>query len=98
MLSEEKSSLEAELSECRQQLELVQCDSGVNKELRMLRGLVRSLQEQLTASQAKHQRLMMKRSQQCRLLIDEVHDVHKMLTPCPLIIFNATSCATEKVP
>jgi len=47
-------------------------DGDVANELRLLRGMVRSLEEELSTSQAKHQRLMMKRNKQCRLLIDEV--------------------------
>jgi len=45
----------------------------------MLRGMVRSLEEERQTSQAKCQRLMMKRSQQCRLLMDEVSSVSQQL-------------------
>jgi len=47
-------------------------DVDAANELRMLRGVVRGLEEELATSQAKHQRLMMKRTKQCRLLIEEV--------------------------
>ena len=71
LLAKEKDALEAEFRDYRQQME-ISADDVVAKELRMLRGMVRSLEEERQASQAKHQRLMMKRSKQCRLLIDEV--------------------------
>jgi len=66
-----KDALDAEFRDYRQQIEMT-IDSDAAEELRMLRGMVRSLEDELTASQAKHQRLMLKRSKQCRLLIDEV--------------------------
>jgi len=63
--------LEAEFREYRQQMEVI-ADGNAVRELQMLRGMVRSLEEELATSQAKHQRLMLKRSKQCRLLIEEV--------------------------
>ena len=70
-MTKEKDALEAEFRDYRQQIEMT-IDTDAAQELRMLRGMVRSLEEELTTSQAKHQRLMLKRSKQCRLLIDEV--------------------------
>jgi len=67
----EKEALEAEFRDYRRQTELM-TDGDVANELRLLRGMVRSLEEELSTSQAKHQRLMAKRNKQCRLLIDEV--------------------------
>jgi len=72
LLSRDKDALEAEFAEYRDQIGRQQTDADVVNELRMLRGLVRSLEEELATSQAKHQRLVMKRTKQCRLLIDEV--------------------------
>ena len=65
--------MEAEFRDYRQQME-ISADDVIAEELRMLRGMVRSLEEERQASQAKHQRLAMKRSTQCRLLIDEVNN------------------------
>jgi len=80
--------LEAEFRDYRQQIEMT-IDSDAAEELRMLRGMVRSLEEELTTSQANHQRLMLKRSKQCRLLIDEVSKCvvcKKILTPMYYIL------------
>ena len=76
LLAKEKDALEAEFRDYRQQIEMSRDDTAA-KELRMLRAMVRSLEEERQASQAKHQRLMMKRSKQCRLLIDEVRNICK---------------------
>jgi len=75
LLAKEKDALEAEFDDYRQQME-TSTDVDMAKELRMLRGVVRSLEEELTTSQAKHQRLMMKRSKQCQILIDEVSSLY----------------------
>jgi len=71
LLAKEKEDLEAEFHEYRRQVETT-TDGDVAKELRMLRNMVRSLEDDRRTSQAKYQRMMMKRGQQCRLLIDEV--------------------------
>ena len=82
--------MEAEFHHYRQQIEMT-IDTDAAQELRMLRGMVQSLEEELTTSQAKHQRLMLKRSRQCRLLIDEVNKCvvcRKM--PAPFLCYTVT--------
>lgn len=76
--------MEAEFDDYRQQMETA-TNGDMAKELQMLRGMVQSLEEELSTSQAKHQHLMMKRSKQCRLLIDEVRRICELscfLTVC----------------
>ena len=71
LLAKEKDALEAEFSDYRQQVQ-ISSDDVAGQELRMLRGMVRSLEQELQTSRVKHQRLIMKRNKQCRLLLDEV--------------------------
>ena len=76
MLAKEKDALESEFRDYCQQIQ-TSTDDAAAKELRMLRDVVRSLEEELQTSRAKHQRLMIKRSRQCRLLMDEVKNPRK---------------------
>jgi len=86
----EKDALEAEFHDYRQQIEMT-IDGDAAQELRMLRGMVRSLEEELTTLQAKYQRLMLKRSKQCRLLIEEVSK-HVVCNTSYVFHFNIATC------
>ena len=63
--------MEAEYIDFRQQVELT-ADSSSKKEIRMLKTVIKNLEEELATSRLKHQRLANKRNQQYRQLVEEV--------------------------
>jgi hypothetical protein len=70
-LLKDKEALEAEYLDFRRQVELTS-DSVATKEIRMLKTVIKNLEEELTVSKSKHQRAASKRNQQYQQLVDEV--------------------------
>jgi hypothetical protein len=70
-LLKEKESLEAEYLDFKRQVELTS-DSVATKEIRMLKTVIKNLEEELAVSRTKNQRAASKRNQQYRQLVDEV--------------------------
>ena len=70
---QEKAAIEAEYDEYRRQVELAN-DGPVKQEIRMLKTVVKNLEEELTTTRSKNQRIANKRNQQYRQLAQEVSD------------------------
>ena len=68
-LAREKEAVETELSEYR--LERTN-EASSGKEVRILKGMIKNLQEELATGRTRHQRAASKRNQQYRQLADEV--------------------------
>jgi coiled-coil domain-containing protein 61 len=74
-LLEEKEELEAAFREYRMEVESSDEASAV-KEVRMLKNMMKSLEEDLMKETTKNQRMSSKRSQEYRQLMDEVCALH----------------------
>lgn len=71
---EEKAVMEAALLELQEELKLTNKSSAL-KEVKILKKVVQSLEEELTKERAKHQRVASKRLQESRLLADELAEL-----------------------
>jgi len=70
-LLKEKEALELEYLDFNRQVELTN-DGVATKEIRMLKTVIKNLEEELTVSRTKHQRSTARRNQQCQQLSEEV--------------------------
>ena len=70
-LLKEKEAIEVEYLDFKRQVELT-TDGVATKEIRMLKSVIKNLEEELTMSRTKHQRSTAKRNQQCQQLSEEV--------------------------
>ncbi|XP_039180960.1 centrosomal protein CCDC61 isoform X1 [Crotalus tigris] len=72
---EEKQLMESVLLNCREDLQLATSKGSGFKEVKILKKVVQTLEEQLTKERAKHQRLAARRLQESRQLADELAEV-----------------------